>query len=95
LLLQIAMKLIVRKNLAGMDFIPNLDVHRKPLIRPSSKKIIDMIRNYSVVTSGDKREIVIKNSLFADGLATWVYLLGLGGEQLSSQNQAGSGSMGA
>ena len=35
------------------------------------------------------------NSLFADGLATWVYLLGLGGEQLSSQNQAGSGSMGA
>jgi len=48
-----------------------------------------------VVTSGDKREIVIKNSLFADGLATWVHLLGLGGEQLSSQNQAGSGSMGA
>lgn len=87
LLLQIAMKLIVKRNLAGLDFIPNLDVHRKPLVSPSSKKIIDMIRNYSVITSGDKQEFVIKNSLFADGLATWGYLLGLGGEQPSSQNK--------
>lgn len=86
LLLQIAMKLIVRKNLAEMDFIPNLDVHRKPLVNPSSRRIIEMIRNYSVITSGDKREFVIKNSLYADGLATWVYLLGIGGEHSSLQN---------
>jgi transposase len=95
LLLQIAMKLIVKKNLSGLDHIPNLDVHRKPLINPSSRRIIEMIRNYSVITWGDKQEFVIKNSLFADGLATWVYLLGLGGDQLLSQNQMGSGYMGA
>jgi transposase len=95
LLLQIAMKLVVRKNLSGLDHIPNLDVHRKPLVSPSSKKIIDMIRNYSVITSGDKREFVIKNNLFADGLATWAYLLGLGGDQLSSQNKTGSGNLSA
>jgi hypothetical protein len=54
-----------------------------------------MIRNYSVITSGDKREFVIKNNLFADGLATWAYLLGLGGDQLSSQNKTGSGNLSA
>lgn len=40
LLLQIAMKLIVRKNLAGMDFIPNLDVHRKPLSFRHQRKLL-------------------------------------------------------
>ena len=91
LLLQIAMKLIVRKNLSGLDHIPNLNVHRKPLIRPSSQRIIEMIRNYSVITSGKTREFVVKNSLYADGLNTWVYLLGLGGVQPSLPNKKGSG----
>ena len=93
LLLQIAMKLVVRKRLSGLDHVPNLDVHRKPLVRPSSQRIIEMIRNYSVITSGKNREFVIKNSLYADGLTTWVYLLGLGGNKPSVSNQKGSGQM--
>ena len=90
LLLQIAMKLVVRKRLSGLDHVPNLDVHRKPLVRPSSQRIIEMIRNYSVITSGKNREFVIKNSLYADGLTTWVYLLGLTEDLPASQNQSGS-----
>ena len=74
LLLQIILKLLVHKNLQELNFIPNLDNHRKPLLNPSSKKIIDMMRNYGVITSGKKKKLVIKNNMFADGLLIWSFL---------------------
>ncbi|MCK4269196.1 MAG: transposase, partial [Methanogenium sp.] len=86
LLLQIVTKLVVRRNLEKLDFVPNLDNHRKPLINPSCKKIIDMIRNYCVITSGKHRELVVKNSMFADGLAIWSFLVGLSEYQPSNNS---------
>jgi transposase len=81
LLIQVILKLLVRRNLKKLDFVPNLDNHRKPLVNPSSKKIIDMIRNYCVKTSGKNRSFVAINDMFEDGMVIWSYLVGLSEHQ--------------
>ena len=77
LLIQMVIRVLVRRNLDALPEPPGLDHGCKPLIRPGLKKILRFIGYYSIITTGGERRFWCISSSHEKNLEIWLRLLEL------------------
>lgn len=75
LLIQVVIRVLVRRNLDALQTPPGLDHGCKPLIRPGFKKIFRFLDYYSVITIGGERRFRCISPDHEKNLVTWLRLL--------------------
>ena len=75
LLIQVVIRVLVRRNLDVLSTPPGLDHGCKPLIRPGFKKIFRFLGYYSVITIGGERRFRCISPDHEKNLVTWLRLL--------------------
>lgn len=75
LLIQVVIRVLVRRNLDALPEPPGLDHGCKPLIRPGLKKILRFIGYYSIVTIAGERWFRCISRDHEKNLGIWLKLL--------------------
>ncbi len=75
LLIQVVMRVLVRRNLDAMATPPGLDHGCKPLVRPGLKKILRFIGYHFIITNGGDRRFWCISPDHEKNLVIWLRLL--------------------
>ncbi|MBA7482231.1 IS1634 family transposase ISTth3 [subsurface metagenome] len=75
LLIQVVIRVLVRRNLDVMETPPDLDHGCKPLVRPGLKKILRFLGYHFIITSGGERRFWCIAKDHEKNLTIWLRLL--------------------
>lgn len=78
LLIQVVIRVLVRRNLDAMETPPGLDHGCKPLVRPGLKKILRFIGYHFIITQNGERKFWCISYDHEKNLAIWLQLLEIG-----------------